>query len=307
MTMPEVSLMESNDSPRYILRVMAVLKSFTPDDLELRTTEISRKVGIPITTTHRMLSVLTKGGLLERNVETGKYAIGPGLYAVGSLYLNTTDLLKAAEPATKTLNELTGEAINVGIFDKGNIVYVLREETKHAFRFAYHIGTVVPAYTSAMGKALLGELTDAGIDSLYPEEKLRPLTKKTIASKMELKLELKKIRKTGISISKEGSWDGVEGVGSVIRNAAGKAVAAVSIAVPVFRMNQAKRKQLATLIKSGASLISYRLGYQDMDNDIHNVQQLRSWWEHNQLDLASSANSLTQKTPISRNSAVKER
>ena len=299
--------MESNDSPRYILRVMAVLKSFTPDVLELRATEISRKVGIPMTTTHRMLSILTKGGLLERNVETGKYAIGPGLYAIGSLYLNTTDVVKAAEPATKTLNELTGEAINVGILDKGNIVYISREETKHAFRFAYRVGTVLPAYASAMGKALLAELTEAEIDSLYPEEKLRPLTKKTITSKTELKLELEKIRKTGISTSKEGSWDGVEGTGSVIRNAAGKAVAAASIAVPVFRMNQAKRKQLATLIKLGTSLISYRLGYQDTDNDIHDVQQLRSWWEHNQLDLAPSANSMTQKMTISRNSAVEER
>ena len=77
--------------------------------------------------------------------------------------------------------------------------------------------------------------------------------------------------------------------------------------MPVFRMNQARRKQLATLIKLGTSLISYRLGYQDTDNDIHDVQQLRYWWEHNQLDLAPSANSLTQKMPISRNSAVEER
>jgi len=185
---------------------------------------------------------------------------------------------------TETLNELTGEAISVGIFDKGNVVFVLREETKHAFRFAHHVGTVMPAYASAMGKALLSELTEAELDSLYPEEKLRPLTEKTIASKTELKIELAKIRKTGISINKEGSWEGVEGAGSVIRNAAGKAVAAMSIAVPVFRMNQAKRKQLATLIKLGASLISYRLGYHDMDEYIHDVQQIRSWWEQNQLD-----------------------
>jgi len=285
--MPQVSLRQSNDSPRYILRVMAVLKSFTPDASELGVAEISRKVGIPMTTTHRMLSTLTKGGLLERNSETGKYAIGPVLYAIGSLYLNTTDVVKAAEPVTKTLNELTGEAVNVGILDKGNMVYVLREETKGAFRFADHVGTVLPAYASAMGKALLSELTDAEIDSLYPEEKLRPLTKKTTSTKTELKIELEKTRKTGISINKEGSWDGVEGIGSVIRNAAGKAVAALSIAMPVFKMNQAKSEQLGILIKLGASLISYRLGYYAMDNDIHDVQQIRSWWEQNQSDLAS--------------------
>lgn len=279
--------MQNKNFNKSLLRALSVIKSFNSNELELGSTGIAKKKGIPIPTAHRILSTFAEAGLLEKNLKTGKYKIGPAFYVLGSLYLNTTDLLKAAEPVTKTLNELTGEAISVGIFDKGNTVFVLREETKNAFRFAHHVGTVLPAYASAMGKALLSELTEAELGSLYTEEKLQPLTEKTIASKTELKIELAKIRKTGIAINKEGSWEGVEGAASVIRNAAGKAVAAMSIAVPVFRMNQAKRKQLATLIKLGASLISYRLGYQDTDNHIHDVQQIRSWWEQNQLDLVS--------------------
>lgn len=279
--------MQNRNFNKSLLRALLVIKSFNPNQLELGSTDIAKKMEIPIPTAHRILSTFAEAALLEKNLKTGKYRIGPAFYVLGSLYLNTTDLLKAAKPVTETLNELTDEAISVGIFDKGNVVFVLREETKHAFRFAHHVGTVMPAYASAMGKALLSELTEAELDSLYPEEKLRPLTEKTIASKTELKIELAKVRKTSISINKEGSWEGVGGAGSVIRNAAGKAVAALSIAVPIFRMDQAKCKQLGTLIKSGASLISYRLGYNDTDNHIHDVQQIRSWWEQNQLDLVS--------------------
>jgi len=271
--------MKSENFLRSILRVVSVLKSFTPNELELRAADISRKVGIPKTTTHRMLAALTKGGLLDRNPETGKYRIGPELYILGSLYLSTTDFLKAAEPVIKTLNGLTGETVNVGIFDKGHVIMVAREESQYALRFSRNVGTVLPAYASGMGKAFLSELTEVELDSLYPEEKLLPITSKTIATKTELKLDLQQIRKTGLSFNREGGHEGIEGIGSVIRDASGKAVAGMSITVPVIRINQASRERLATLIRLGSSLINYRLGYRDLANPVRDIQEIHSWWE----------------------------
>jgi len=275
--------MKAENFPRSILRVVSVLKSFTPDELELNAADISRKVAIPKTTTHRMLAALTKGGLLDRNAETGKYTIGPELYILGSLYLSTTDILKAAEPVIKTLNDLTGETVNLSIFDSGHVIVIMKEESKHAFRFSSHVGTVLPAHVSGMGKAFLSELTETELDKLYPEERLQPRTKKTTATKTKLKLELQQVRKTGVSFNREGDHEGIEGIGSVIRDARGKAAAAMSISVPVFRINQASRERLATLARLGTSLISYRLGYRDLANPVGDVEQIRSWWEQNQM------------------------
>lgn len=212
--------------------------------------------------------------------------VGTKLYTLGSLYLSTTDIFTAAKPVIEALNNLTGETINVSILDRGNIIFIMKEESKRAFRLNTHIGSIVRAYGSAMGKALLSELTEAEIDSLYPEDRLPPLTKNTIATKKELKLELEQVRQSGVAFDREGSYEGVEAVGSVIRNANSKAVAAMSIAVPIFRMNEATRQQLANSVRLGASLISYRLGYQDKTNPIHNIEELYSWWKQNKLDSA---------------------
>ena len=125
---------------------MSVLKSFTPDKLELSAADISLKVGIPKTTTHRMLTTLTKGGFLDRNGETGKYKIGPELYILGILYLSTTDILKGVKPVVETLNNLTNEAVNVGIFDNGHVTVIMKEECKYSFKISYHVGSVLPAY-----------------------------------------------------------------------------------------------------------------------------------------------------------------
>lgn len=276
--------MKGNNLNKSLLRAISVMKSFTPNELELGTVDISRKVGIPLTTAHRMLATLTRGGLLEQSARTGKYMIGPAFYALGSLYLSTTDIFRAAEPVNKTLNALTGESVAIAILYQGNVVLVTKEESKYDFRIATNVGSILIAYASAMGKALLSELPEAEIDRLIPEEKLPPKTKKTIATRTELKLELAQIRKTGIAFDIEGNYEGVVGIASLIRDASGRAVAAMSIPVPVFRANHATRQLIARLVRLGTSLISYRLGYEDTHNQVRDLQEIRSWWEQEQLE-----------------------
>jgi DNA-binding IclR family transcriptional regulator len=244
---------KDNNLNKSLLKAMAVLKCFTLDELELGPSEVAHKVGIPLTTAHRILATLSKGGLLEQDAKSGKYRIGPTLYALGSLYLSTTDIFQAAEPVIKALNDLTGEAVCTAILYQG--------------------------------KALLSELSEEELDRILPEEKLPPRTKNTVPTKTALKRELEEIRRTGVSYDLEGNYEGVGGIASVIRDASGKAVAVVTIGLPAFRADEATRERIATLVKMGASLISYRLGYQDTVNPVRDLEEIRSWWEQNQVAL----------------------
>lgn len=282
-----------------LLKAALILKSFTLHEPELSAAAISRRVGIPKMTTHRILATLTKAGLLERNSETAKYRIGPELYTLGSLYLHTTDLIIAARPVIKTLNELTSENINLSIFDKGSVVLVMKEEAMYAFRYDRHIGSILPASASAMGKTFLSELTETELDSTYPAEELQPLTEKAIATKAELKLELEQIRRTGISFDREECNEGVVGIGSIIRGVNSRAVAAMSIGLPVFRIRQNTIDRFATLVRLGASLISYRLGYRDAVHPVRDIGEIRSWWEQSQLDSAPTVNNLFRDERVS--------
>jgi len=262
-----------------VLKALSVLDSFSANQPMLRASEICRITGIPKTSLHRMLNTLIQCGLLEKNESTGKFKIGPKLYALGSTYLSTTDIIKAAQPVIKEINDLSGEAVSVGILERGNVILIMKEETRGAFRFASHVGSSFPAYASSMGKAFLSELTETEIDNLYRDEKLVPITMKTINTKTKLKIELEKIKEAGVSLDKEGLYEGVEGFSALMRDTWQKTVAALAISAPKSKMNEFTRKQLSTLVKLGANLISYRLGNHDMSNAISSVQELRSWWE----------------------------
>ena len=266
-------------------RAASILTCFTPEKVELSAAEISRKVGIPNTTAHRMLAALIQNGLLERNAGNNKYMIGPTMFILGNLYLQTKDLVKAAEPVTKVLNELTRENINVVVLHQGGVLRLIRDESQHTVVANIHVGSVYPPYSSAVGRVLLSELTEAEIDSLYPEEKLQKITNKTISTKTELKLLLKQIRETGISFNSGGTFEGVDGFGALIRGVGGKAIAALGIALPTYRMNPQKYELFASLVKMGASLISYRLGHKDRVNSISSIDEIHSWWTQNTRDM----------------------
>ena len=270
-----------------LVKAISVMKSFDPNNPELGVSDMAQRVGLSKPTANRILATLVYGGLLEQNAQTSKYMIGSGLFNLGSLFLLTRDIVKVAEPIIKELSELTGEVVNVHIRDKSYSIIVLREESKHTFRFAHHVGSFFPAYAVAAGKALLSELTDAEIDHLYPREKLTPLTAKTLATRKELKKELEQVRETGVAFNREQSRESVESVAAVIRDAGGTAVAAMSIAAPVFTMNQVKRKRLTTMVRLGTSLISYQLGYRSALNPICSIEEVRAWWRQNHKEAAS--------------------
>ena len=261
-----------------MLKAISILKVFLQSSGEMTPAEIANKVGIPKPTVYRMLSALSRGGLLEQKQDVGKYSIGPLMHVLGNLYLGTTSLVSAAEPVVRLLNELSQDAVNISIFQDGYVTTIFRQETKRTFRWQSHIGRTVPAYASSMGKAILSELSDEEIDKLYPNEELRPLTKKTVTSKMKLKRELEQIRKTGVAFNREGGLEGIVAVGSAIHDASGKVVSAMNIVAPTFTMNRARCGLLAELIIMGASLVSYRLGYRHKGIEVHDTQEIYSWW-----------------------------
>jgi len=294
---------ESDTSTRSTRRFVSVLHCFSPVQFELSTADISHKAKIPMTTTYRIIKGLTEGGLLERDPASSKYKIGAGLYFLGNLYLSTQNILKTADPVVKALNELTNESVFISVFDKGNEVVIYKEESRHAFRFFHNIGTILPAYATSAGKVFLSELTEAEIDYLYPRENLTPLTAKTIKTRAELKQELAKVRKTGVAFSREEVFTGVICIGAVLRDATRRAIAALSIALPTIRQQECTVDRLATLVKMGASLISLRLGYQDSDNSVHDIQDILSWWNSRPVASVSLADITLLDTLIPSNSS----
>jgi DNA-binding IclR family transcriptional regulator len=198
---------------------------------------------------------------------------------LGSIYIENNDIYKSASPVVKKINELTGEVVTVNILDgRGNVRVLIREERKIGFRWSTH--SSYPAYASAGGKLLMSNLSDGELDAIYPEEKLKKVAAKTISTKTQLKQQLREIQKTGVAFTREEYLDGIESVASLIRNSKNEVVATLGIAMPIFGVSKIKKLNLDKLVRLGASLISYRLGYTGGDSVVKDINEMIDLWKH---------------------------
>ncbi len=108
------------------------------------------------------------------------------------------------------------------------------------------IGKRIPAYSTAIGKALLSGYTNEKIAALYPGG-LQKITDKTITDPEVLYTQLKEIRDTKVAYETEESSLNITCIAVPVEKN-GEVVAALSVSIPLFRAMEDKKKQIKEVL-----------------------------------------------------------
>jgi DNA-binding IclR family transcriptional regulator len=236
-----------------------------PQGISIR--DLSAKIRLPKGTIHRLLSSLAYFGYVRQDPKTRNYFLGLKLVDLGNLLLSQLDLRKEAEPFLRDLAERTKETVHMVFLDRNEIVYIDKVETDHSpggLRMASRVGLRNPAHSCAVGKVLLSHLSEDELSHIIEEKGLPKRTENTITDPIRLKEQLKIVRIQGVAIDDEENERGIRCVAAPIYNEVGRAVAAVSISGPAFRITKRviqerlKREVMETALK-----ISQRLGFRE--------------------------------------------
>lgn len=116
--------------------------------------EISDLTGLPRPTVSRLTSALTQLGYMEHDPRIRKYRLTPLLFAIGSRFLQTADILSISRPILHELARKTSAFVALGICCEDDIVFI--ETFNCADRPAsYFVGSHVALHKSASGMAYL--------------------------------------------------------------------------------------------------------------------------------------------------------
>jgi DNA-binding IclR family transcriptional regulator len=242
-------------------RALALLDALSQQGPDLALGEISQSLKLHKSTAHRLIMVLERHRLLERNSRTGRYRLGLKLFELGTKAVSQLDLREQARPFLERVVLETGETVHLCIYDDGEVVYVDKVEPARSVRLASSVGRRNPAYCTAVGKAIMAYLPEAQIDDAVRKHGLHPLTTKTVSTLAEFKTELERIRERGYSIDDEENEEGVSCVGAVVRGFDGDAVAAISVSGPTFRLGKEKVALIAQSVIAAAEGLSKELGF----------------------------------------------
>jgi DNA-binding IclR family transcriptional regulator len=199
----------------------------------LTVSEVAERLGVARSTAHRLLSMLV---YRDFAVQTEDRAYGPGpVLELASHSQSAAARLRAvALPHLAQLVQVVGESANLSIRSGDTARFIASVECSHALRVGNREGMVFPAHRVTGGLVLLADLRSDEVEALYAAERYadRPGELPDLA---RLQRELKKVRRSGFALNVGQSERGVVAVGCPVRDAAGTAVAGVSVSMPSVR------------------------------------------------------------------------
>lgn len=220
-----------------------MLRCIEAAEAGLGVTELARRTGLTMSTSHRLARALAEDGLLAQDPDSERYVLGPALIALGRKAEQRLGYRQAL-PLLTELATATGESVNLGI-RAGNAVHVvLAVASRHPLRFDQESGSRIPLHASAMGKCLLAGVGDLD-DQLGRLGRLAQATQRTITDVGRLRAELEAVRERGWALNDEERNPGVRAIAAPVRRGGGEVVAAVAIQGPTVRLTDERLPELA--------------------------------------------------------------
>jgi len=249
-------------TPKYpvdtVIKASLLIEALGESKQGLGIKNLSEKVGLSSSTTHRLLDTLVSIGYVDRNPDTHLYKLGIGLFQLGVRVLSQYGMNPDVRCVLEDLAEETGETAKLGARFNGRLVYLGLVESRNPLRFTGHVGSWSPLHCTAMGKLLLSFLPkmeqEVIISSLLP---LKPYTSKTITDQQQLLIHLVNVHRSGYAIDDEEFLVGSRGIASPVFNRQGQIVAAVSISGPSARLSNDTLLSYLTCVKKAADKLSH--------------------------------------------------
>ena len=245
-----------------ILRALQILECFMDSRTEWTLKALVEQLGLPTTTVFRQVSTLAERGYLEQDPVRKSYRPGPRLLLLSSSILGQSDLRRTARPELERLSDTLQETINLSMLLERDIFYLDKVETHRSIVCNTQVGSRAPAYATSAGKAILACQSDDYIDEYcrWMEQAARPLTANTIIDPERLRRELAAARLHGYAMDDGEIEEGLICMAAPICDMNGRAVGAVSVSGPDYRM-QADQEVMIREVRRTAQSISRLLGY----------------------------------------------
>jgi len=241
------------------LRAFCLLELIANADEPISLETLTRASGLPKPSVYRILQLLIRGELVEREVAAKRYLVGRRAAALSLSVQLHSPLRRERHAIMSGLVDEIGETCNFTMLDGNEVVYVDRVETPAVVRLHMGIGSRVPLHCTASGKLFLAHLPPKDAHRLIRASPLRRYTERTITSSDALERELARIRASGIGTDSGEFLEGSVCLAVPVVDPRGRVCAAVAVHGPAPRMTLRKGYTFLNAMQRAASAIAATL------------------------------------------------
>lgn len=244
-----------------IERVLDILSLLADQPQGLPISDISRRLELPKSGVHRLLSVLVRRGLAVQDEYSQRYRMTVRLAAIGFRFLAASGITEICQPSLDRLAARTGELARLALVEDDALIWIAKAQgALTGLRYDPDMGQAVVLHATSTGKAWLATMDEEKAVTMVkargfvvPARFGRPI----VRDEASLRAELALTRQRGYGTSIEESEPGTCAIGvAIIDPQTGIAIGTVSVAGPVSRLTRDRIKEIAPDVQATATEIA---------------------------------------------------
>ena len=232
-----------------VQRAAMILSAFSVSRPRLTLNELTASLGTSKATAHRYTKALRESNLLRYDEREALYSLGPQILTLSAAARAGMPVIGIAAPHMQKLVRHLDETVVLSVWD-GDTAVVVRvdDNTDRVIQVSVRTGSRLSRTGSAQGRVFCAYL---------PEEEIPGLAE-DLAKSTELRLEIEKIRRHGVSANTP-SVNGVRSIAAPIFRGP-TLIAAMAIVGTTTSVPEGTESPLAEALKQTAADVSTELG-----------------------------------------------
>jgi IclR family acetate operon transcriptional repressor len=190
----------ASPGPRSLDRAFALLEHLADAGGSAGLAQLARSSGLPAGTVHRIMRSLLDAGFARQDASR-RYWLGARLVRLGEAAGG--DVAHRAQPLLTALVQQFGETASLAMLDGDWVIYLAQVPSPHSMRSSADAGRRARPHCTAVGKALLSQMSEEKLHALIRRTGMPALTQHTITTEQALTAEIEQIRANGYAVDDE--------------------------------------------------------------------------------------------------------
>ena len=216
--------------------------------------ELARRLGLPLSTAHRLLGALSRDGYTTFDQDTKRYSLGLRVFQLAQSVGHARGFIGMTRSILEQVSVDTREATLLAVLDGERLLYVHSIAGPQQVSVVGHPGGHGPLHCTSLGKVLVAFAAPDMREQLAQNLPLEQLAPHSITDRKRFRDEIELVCSHGYATADEEHEAGIRAI-SVPVFGNGNAVAAVSTAAPAYRVSLEQLvEHRATLNEAAKSL-----------------------------------------------------
>jgi DNA-binding IclR family transcriptional regulator len=241
------------ESVKTAARTLSLFETFAEAQAPLSLTDLAKRIDTPISSCHALVKTLQSLGYVYVLEQKKRVYPTKRLLQIAQAIASHDPLLESVSPILSDLRDQLGETVILGKRQGSSVVYLEVIEGTHTVRYAARPGDAKPLHSSAIGKAMLGQVPGKRLASLLDELTLTSVTANTLTDRERLLDDIRTSDQRGYFMTRGENVEDVMAI-AIARRVHGETLG-LAIAGPIERMTRNRERYQQALAHHGDLLL----------------------------------------------------